>query len=185
MECYQNGGPKLSACAPTVIVPSCNCRGNTSRRMLNCIYLTGIEEVDVTFCDCTPDPITLLENHLFPASPTQPRVAFHLSFLDLYSELRAEGHLSCQAFASGFSTLNKFEHPDTIRRALANAFFEYLRVKEDVNRVLSKYEQQDCSSEIIECPDVPRKKIRMNEKHFLLMATSSLDVVSAMIKKMT
>ena len=62
-----------------------------------------------TFCACTADPLTLLENHLFPASPKNPRVAFHLSFLNLYSELRVEGHLSCQAFAAAIATVNKFE----------------------------------------------------------------------------
>ncbi|KAI8136645.1 hypothetical protein BJV82DRAFT_675803 [Fennellomyces sp. T-0311] len=127
----------------------------------------GIETVEVTFCDCTPGPFTLLENQLFPASPMQPRVAFHLSFLDLYSELRVEGHLSCQAFAARFSTVNKFENPDTIRRALTNAFFEYIHVKEAVNLQLLTYEQQENgSSEVIDCPACPEQE-NQNERKMI------------------
>ena len=76
--------------------------------MTNLYNKSGVREVDFVFCQCQEDPITLLRHNLIASSPTLPKTAFHLSLLEWYSLLRAEGQLSCRAFASAFTTMHKF-----------------------------------------------------------------------------
>ncbi|KAG2209093.1 hypothetical protein INT45_011561, partial [Circinella minor] len=130
-----------------------------STRAITCFFYTGIKKVNFTFCKCEEASVTLLRHNLIASSPFLPRMAFHISLLKWYSLLRAEGQLSCQAFAYVFTTMHKFENNDTIRKNLANAFFLYEQVVNEIDQQLSKFELNEIPEEKkAACPACPTKE---------------------------
>ena len=49
--------------------------------------LSGLEDHKLTYCECRPLALTLLDMGLFPASPVQPSIAFSLGHLLFASKL--------------------------------------------------------------------------------------------------
>ncbi|KAI8150299.1 hypothetical protein BJV82DRAFT_16462 [Fennellomyces sp. T-0311] len=102
----KDGAPQYDATKP--FGEMCGCSSAKSRDIL-CVYLTGIHKEEITFCNCRSDAETLVRHHLFPASPTRPGTAFHLTLLEFYRLLQATGHLAAQAFATAIGMAHKFQ----------------------------------------------------------------------------
>ncbi|KAG2214576.1 hypothetical protein INT45_005217 [Circinella minor] len=161
INCYKNGSPKCSEITDSGIAAArfCNCSDKeVSTRAITCFFYTGIKKVNFTFCKCEENSITLLRHNLIASSPFLPRMAFHISHLEWYSLLRAEGHLSCQAFANAFAMMHNLQINDTLRKSLANAFFMYQQVKNGVDQQLIQAELQEIpEEETAACPACPTK----------------------------
>ncbi|KAG2224502.1 hypothetical protein INT45_010568 [Circinella minor] len=117
VNCFKNGeGPKCTdANPPPITFEICDCTTKTSK-VIRCFYYTGVKKIKFTFCrQHEEEPITLLRNHLFAASPSQPGIAFHLSFLEC----------------------------DNIRKSLGNTYAMYQRVKSGVDQQLTRGELEE------------------------------------------
>ena len=54
--------------------------------------------VNTSFCSCEPEAVTLVRYGLWPATPTNPCLAFHQGLLIWMQALLLEGWISCDAF---------------------------------------------------------------------------------------
>ena len=54
--------------------------------------------VCIEFCSCEPEVVTLVRNHLWPATPKNPTLAFHHDLLLLLECLILEGCIGVDAF---------------------------------------------------------------------------------------
>ncbi|KAJ7500701.1 hypothetical protein B0H11DRAFT_2225095 [Mycena galericulata] len=120
---------------PDVVAHACGgaCEGPTSL-LVQCLYPTHLKLVRITTCDCLPAPIVLVQQGLFPASPTKPRIAVSIDLLDLYrgfferscdaiTALAAALHTTYtrRGFAVDSSRNQGMRAADPFRRALSNA----------------------------------------------------------------
>ena len=71
--------------------------------------------VNITFCNCEADFLTLLRFGLWGASPQRPELAFHLHFMRLLMHLRLEAHVSVKGFCAAHSFLHKENVLDKVR----------------------------------------------------------------------
>lgn len=122
---FANGGPQYTPIAPVDVCCECNTLKRDKGDL--CVFLAdivvrsssafkyvnhfgiGIRTTKITFCSFRSDAATLLRHRIFPASPSKPQTAFHLSLLEFYSALRVEGHLAYQAFANACAYVHKFK----------------------------------------------------------------------------
>ena len=78
-------------------------------------FLSGRQHLkQVEFCQCISDSATLLKLHLWPGSPTKPKVAFHFNFMDLAEKFLLESHVhvSLHKFISSV----EIEYPDMLSK---------------------------------------------------------------------
>ncbi|KAI8136836.1 hypothetical protein BJV82DRAFT_661695 [Fennellomyces sp. T-0311] len=139
LRCHTGDGPQFTANKPAA--DSCPCGTTKRHKEILCVFMAGIETKTIIFCDCRSDVETLLHHHLFPSSPSQPRVGFHLKLLEFYSVLRVKGHVACQAFGNTYASVRNYKDPDQLRKSLANAFFVYREMLAIIQtRLTTKYE---------------------------------------------
>ncbi|KAJ7573267.1 hypothetical protein C8J56DRAFT_1132067 [Mycena floridula] len=72
---------------------------------VKCLYLDSVFVHKVNYCLCQDLCYVLVNNGLFPATPTHPRTAFSMVFLDLY---RALFERSCDAINAMSSAMQTF-----------------------------------------------------------------------------
>lgn len=93
-----------------------------------CVYIIGVER-DVMFvcCSCEPIAVTLARAQLWPATPTNPRLAFTFNLLTWMEALILE----CQVSLKDFCSALKFRCPYSIPKrrgiysSLIDSFEEY------------------------------------------------------------
>jgi len=57
-------------------------------------------DVLVMFCQCEPEPVTLVRLRLWPSSPKTPRVAFCMGLMEFQRLLFLEAQVSILSFCS-------------------------------------------------------------------------------------
>ena len=63
------------------------------------LFFVGFQHsVNIWFCSCEPEAITLVRHELWPATPTNPSLAFHQQLLLWMEALLLEGWVSADAF---------------------------------------------------------------------------------------
>jgi hypothetical protein len=67
--------------------------------------LTDFRDIHFTTCSCVSLPKILVENGLFPAAPSQPRVAVSIDLLELYRALFERSCDAINALAAALNTL--------------------------------------------------------------------------------
>ena len=63
--------------------------------------------LDILFCSCVGDALTLIQLHYWPGSPTRPSTAFSFQLLDWIEALFLECQVSMQDFSAAFEFLMK------------------------------------------------------------------------------
>ncbi|KAG7088856.1 hypothetical protein E1B28_012810 [Marasmius oreades] len=87
-----------------VQVSSCCSTGNCipKQSKLRCYSFYSHRDLTVPYCECCTLPQVLVQNGLFPASPSRPQTAFTIDLLDFYQIL---WRYSCDAITSFSSSL--------------------------------------------------------------------------------
>ncbi|XP_019614691.1 PREDICTED: uncharacterized protein LOC109462576 [Branchiostoma belcheri] len=113
--------------------------------------------VDITFCDCEPDPCTLLRFGLWAASTESPGTAFSVSLLEWLVCLSLECHVSVEGFCNAVRWKNNLSHSEvsSLYRALIGepiAEFRHFHYKTSTLRHVCP-ELDDGTS----CPACPKR----------------------------
>lgn len=74
--------------------------------------------IDILFCSCMEDALTLIQLHYWPSSPTRPSTAFSFQLLDWVEALFLECQVSMQDFAAAFEFLIKSNVLDQVSEVL-------------------------------------------------------------------
>ncbi|KAJ7578986.1 hypothetical protein C8J56DRAFT_834683, partial [Mycena floridula] len=104
---FTNTSKGLPLPRPSDIKSSCRhaeCPRKT--REVDCKYLDCDVSIDVTYCRCQGLSLVLVQNGLFPATPTAPRTAFSTALLD-FSKILG-GERSCHSITSFSSAMKTF-----------------------------------------------------------------------------
>ncbi|KAJ6531047.1 hypothetical protein B0H19DRAFT_1082031 [Mycena capillaripes] len=72
---------------------------------IQCLYISHFEEVRVKTCDCMPIPALLVQNGVFPMSPSQPQTAVSIDLLDVYRALFERSCDAITALAAALQTI--------------------------------------------------------------------------------
>ncbi|KAJ7579774.1 hypothetical protein C8J56DRAFT_867767 [Mycena floridula] len=80
-----------------------DCRPKTSK--VQCLFMDSVSTTTVYYCGCQNVFQVLVQNGLFPASPTAPRTAFSFGVLEMY---RALFEQSCDALNAMSSAMHVF-----------------------------------------------------------------------------
>ncbi|KAJ7573140.1 hypothetical protein C8J56DRAFT_1066824 [Mycena floridula] len=86
------------------------CRAACSQQIcqVKCYFLDSVYSINVSHCRCQGPCLVLVQNGLFPASPSAPRTAFSIPLLDFYNSLFEQ---SCDAVNAMSSALQGYyEH---------------------------------------------------------------------------
>lgn len=78
------------------------------------VFIGTSHMVRILCCDCEPLTVTLCRANLWPASPTNPRVAFTYGLLDLVEALLLE----CQVALKDFCSALKYRNPFPILKVM-------------------------------------------------------------------
>ncbi|KAI5989530.1 hypothetical protein EDD15DRAFT_2171326, partial [Pisolithus albus] len=89
-----------------------------------------LEEVEITYCACTPAPIHLMERGLFACSPVAPSLAVDLRVLEfmrrLFVRLTPNTTAWCEALESFLDAQGyQLKSKDNLRRRFSNAYHWY------------------------------------------------------------
>ena len=96
-------------------------------------FLSGRQHLkQVEFCQCISDSATLLKLHLWPGSPTKPKVAFHFNFMDLAEKFLLESHVSLHKFCSSA----EIEYPDMLPKLVCNNYILLLYIMYVMNDIV-------------------------------------------------
>ncbi|KAJ7872793.1 hypothetical protein B0H14DRAFT_3562123 [Mycena olivaceomarginata] len=71
--------------------------GSFTKATIQCLYISHMEQVQVTTCKCQPVGVLLVQNGVFPTSPSKPRTGVSLDLLEIY---RALFERSCDAITA-------------------------------------------------------------------------------------
>ncbi|KAF7337111.1 hypothetical protein MVEN_02148700 [Mycena venus] len=83
---------------PSVVRHQCTVScGVFSTFKVQCLYISHFQQVQVETCSCVSVPVLLVQNGVFPMSPTQPRTGVSIDLLDIY---RALFERSCDAITA-------------------------------------------------------------------------------------
>ncbi|KAI5989499.1 hypothetical protein EDD15DRAFT_2108034, partial [Pisolithus albus] len=88
---------------PSSTMSHCLQACETKTSVVVCLYLDHFRSIPVYSCKCASLPQVLLHHGLFPASPSQPRVAVSVELLSFYRSLFER---SCDAVNALASALN-------------------------------------------------------------------------------
>ncbi|KAJ7686757.1 hypothetical protein B0H14DRAFT_2421965 [Mycena olivaceomarginata] len=88
--------------------------GSFTKATIQCLYISHMEQVQVTTCKCQPVGVLLVRNGVFPTSPSKPRTGVSLDLLEIY---RALFERSCDAITALAAAL----HTIYDRHGLGNA----------------------------------------------------------------
>ncbi|KAJ7885129.1 hypothetical protein B0H14DRAFT_3739354 [Mycena olivaceomarginata] len=89
---------QLPPVIPSTVHHECTAAcGKTITLEVQCLYATHFQMVRVTTCECMPAAVLLVQRGIFPASPSKPRTAVSIDFLELY---RALFERSCDAITA-------------------------------------------------------------------------------------
>ncbi|KAI8136608.1 hypothetical protein BJV82DRAFT_639185 [Fennellomyces sp. T-0311] len=142
---YAENRPTHAEASPYAAARCINCDDqDIKEREITCVFYAGIRRWKIPFCKCTSDRETLIRHHVFPATPTTPRTAVHIPFLDFYDALLLEtGRVSVQAFANAIAAQHHYERSESIRKAIGNAHFAYKNMLDVISARLQT-EDQGC-----------------------------------------
>lgn len=62
----------------------------------------------VCFCDCEPEPVTLMRHKLWGSTPVRPQHAYHVDILELLLYLQLEGCVSIKSFIDALWARNYY-----------------------------------------------------------------------------
>ncbi|KAI6149851.1 hypothetical protein BKA82DRAFT_4474087, partial [Pisolithus tinctorius] len=72
--------------------------------LMSCSHIPGLEEIEISYCACTPAPIHLMGHGLFACSPISPTLAVDLQVLEfvrkLFVQLTPNTTAWCEALES-------------------------------------------------------------------------------------
>lgn len=101
-DCMSNQCPGSKTSKVLCLFLDCKCSVNSLTITNVCI---DFEERMVPYCGCQPLPVILVRHGLFPAAPSQPRMAFAITLLDFYHSLFER---ACDAINALALALNTF-----------------------------------------------------------------------------
>ena len=81
------------------------------------------------FSQCISDSATLLKLHLWPGSPTKPKVAFHFNFMDHAEKFLLESHVSLHKFCSSV----EIEYQDMLPKLVCNNYTVYVMYNKPID----------------------------------------------------
>ena len=83
-------------------------------------YLPGFQHLcKVMLCRCEDPANTLLRYNLWPATPTSPKVAFDVRFMEMLSVLQLECHLPAKTFCEALGCM-RFNHVNLASSFVSN-----------------------------------------------------------------
>ncbi|KAI6142447.1 hypothetical protein BKA82DRAFT_4331470 [Pisolithus tinctorius] len=97
---------------------------------MSCSHIPGLEEIEISYCACTPAPIHLMGHGLFVCSPISPTLAVDLRVLEfvrkLFVRLTPNTTAWCEALESFLDAKGyKLQSKDNLRRRFSNAYHWY------------------------------------------------------------
>ncbi|KAJ7840589.1 hypothetical protein B0H14DRAFT_3457948 [Mycena olivaceomarginata] len=124
---------------------------------IQCLYISHLEQVEVATCSCMPVAVLLVQNGVFPASPSRVQTGVSIDLLEIYHALFERSCDAITALASalymiydrrGFRILAQKNTgqlaTDPFRKLLGHAVLRYTsireRIKAKLNAVLSAAE---------------------------------------------
>ncbi|KAG7087099.1 hypothetical protein E1B28_013080 [Marasmius oreades] len=129
----------VSTFDPLPLQFTCRCSTgvcNPRQSKLQCYTLSSYRDIVVPHCECISLPQALIQQGLFPASPSRPWTAFSIDLLDMYHRLWQCSSDAITSFSSclvaiykhrGFSLYSEMgsEQQDPVRRPLGQAIQWY------------------------------------------------------------
>ncbi|XP_061170780.1 uncharacterized protein LOC133180253 [Saccostrea echinata] len=131
----------------------------TYTKILAVISLSGHQhKINMQFCKCEKESITLVRYRLWPSSPETPRVAFDFKLMELAVVLQLEGHLSLKSFCdaiiqsqNGFPVMVRPDEVKDIYKSLVGDSFNEYRFHRSQFNNREMYEENHIES-TNECP---------------------------------
>ncbi|KAJ7360845.1 hypothetical protein DFH08DRAFT_1031198 [Mycena albidolilacea] len=112
---------------------------------VQCLYISHLEEVQIVTCPCKPVALLLVENGVFPASPTKVQTGVSIDLLEVYRALFERSCDAITALAAALQTIydrrgfrvSAQRDPDQrakdpFRKLLGQAVLWYSNIKERV-----------------------------------------------------
>ncbi|KAH9812031.1 hypothetical protein DFH28DRAFT_899629 [Melampsora americana] len=138
-ESYREAKPHGCVCSPEDHHPA---------RRIDLIDILGSESVSMSFCGCQPEVIQLLYRGYVASSPSRPRTAFSVRYVQLYHDLWDESGLNKTGFVKGVIRFTSRRTPRklttqgiqqkarTLRIPFSNSYEIYSRISRLQNSML-------------------------------------------------